>query len=284
MASDAPIASTTLGPHTLSAEVRLDGVSHLHYFTVGPDAGEDPLNPGQKQPGATPLDLVPEVPEMTQTALWRAPDGLDRNYRLFIRRPNTMPAGSIMLRMTDPLGRVTERAVSFGAGSIIPLPDLSEVDSFSISGRGTVYSVTTDAPVAGPLEYLVRIVIRPTSARGGFLGADRFRDLRELPDGFDRFGRQPDDQPEPNPDFRIPRRFEPRPGPILDLGTNRPASQFKTEGKNLVFEAPARRCALGAHAARVGLARPDVCREPSKDRSTHGNQRVRTKGHPKHYV
>ncbi|GGX65927.1 hypothetical protein GCM10007385_38880 [Tateyamaria omphalii] len=238
MASDAPITPTGLGPHTLSAEVRLDGASQLHYYTIGPDAGEDPLNPGQKQPGPTPLELIPEVPEMTQTALWRAPDGLDRNYRLFIRRPGTMPAGSIMLRMTDPLGRVTERAVSFGEGSIIPLPDLSEVDSFSISGRGTVFSVTTDAPVSGPLEYLVRIVIRPTSGRGGVLGSDRFRDLRELPGGFGRFGGLPDDTPDPNPGFRLPRRFEPRPGPILDLGTNRPASQFKTEGRNLVYEAP----------------------------------------------
>ncbi|WP_299046102.1 hypothetical protein [uncultured Tateyamaria sp.] len=248
--SDAPILPTTLGPHTLSAEVRLDGVPGLHYNTVAPDAGEDPLNPGQKLPGATPLDLIPEVPEMTQTALWRAPDGQDRNYRLFIRRPAQMPGGSILLRMTDPLGRVTERAISFGQGSLIPLPDLSEVDSFSISGRGTVFSVTTDAPVTGPLEYRVRIAIRPTS--GGVLGTDRFRDLRDLTDRFDRFRPQPDDTPDLP--FRRPRRIEPRPGPILDLGINRPRSQFETVGNELVYEAPLADVPVGRGPAPTGGA------------------------------
>ncbi|WP_299655920.1 hypothetical protein [uncultured Tateyamaria sp.] len=252
-ASNAPIAPTSLGPHTLSAEVRLEGEPTLHYYTIAPEAGDDPLNPGQKLPGATPLDLIPEVPEMTQTALWRAPNGLDRNYRLFIRRPNTRPAGSILLRMTDPLGRVTERTVSFGEGSIIPLPDLSDVDRFSITGRGTVYSVTTDAPVDGPLEYRVRISIRPAGG-GGILGTDRFRDLRELPDAFDRFRPIPDETPTPG--FRIPRPFEPRPGPIIDLGTNRPSSQFKTDGRNLVYDAPLDEVPIGGRPTASGAQAP----------------------------
>ncbi|WP_254054562.1 hypothetical protein [Roseovarius sp. EL26] len=244
--STAPIMPTSLGPHVLSAEVRLDGDPQPHYYTIAPGAGDDPLNPGQKLPGATPLDLISEVPEMSQTALWREPDGLDRNYRLFIRRPGPMPAGSILLRMTDPLGRVTERLTSFGTGSIIPLPDLSDIDSFGISGRGTVYSVTTDAPISGPLEYRLRIAIRPTSGSGGILGTDRLRDLREIPDIFGRFGRPPGRTP----------RFEPRPGPILDLGVNRPASQFKKEGRQLVYEAPLSAVPIGSVPSTAGSQTP----------------------------
>lgn len=254
-ASTAPIGPTELGSHAISVEVRFAGEEQPHFYTVSPEAGDDPRNPGQKLPGAMPLETVRDVPEATQTAFWREPDGLDRNYRLFIRRPASMPAGSVTLRLTDPIGRVTEHLASFAQGSVVPLPSLSKVDSFSISGRGTVYSVTTDAPLSGPLEYLIRITIRPSSGGGGILGADRLRALRDQAEGLGRFRRQPGRSTGFATRRTIPR-FEPRPGPIIDLGANRPESQFKNDGKNLVYEAPLEALPVGGIPASTNAKSP----------------------------
>ncbi|WP_282063291.1 hypothetical protein [Roseobacter litoralis] len=253
--SDAPVDPTELGSHRISVDVRFDGEDLSHFYTVAPEAADDPRNPGEKLPGATPLNLVSEVPETTQTAFWREPDGSARNYRVFIRRPAAMPGGSVTLRLTDPIGRVTEHLARFAQGSIVPLPTLSDVDSFSISGRGTVYSVTTDAPISGPLEYRVRITIRPTSGGGGILGPDRLRALRDQTEEFGRFGRQSGSDPEFAGSRKIPR-FEPRPGPIIDLGSNRPKSQFRTDGKNLVYEAPLDEIPVGGVPAKTNAKSP----------------------------
>lgn len=234
--STAPVDATELGSHTISVDVRFEGQEQPHFLTVPAEPADDPRTPGQKLPGATPLELVSETPETTQTGFWREPDGQARNYRLFIRRPAAMPGGSITLRLTDPLGRVTEHMARFAQGSIIPPPSLSDVDSFSIAGRGTVYSVTTNAPITGPLEYRVRITIRPLSQKGGVFGPDRLRALRGRTEEIGRFGRRSGSERDIS-EGRIIRRFEPRPGPIIDLGSNRPKSQFITDGKNLVYEA-----------------------------------------------
>lgn len=214
-----PVMPTPSGPHQLAAEVSLEGeVSPAHFTTVAPGAAEDERNPGRKLPGAMPLELISEVPATSQTGLWRVDDGQERNYRLLIKRPNSMPKGTITLRLTDPLGRVSEETVSFAEGSILPLPILSEVSEFTVAGRGQFLSVTTDAPVTGPLEYGLRVEIRLPRRRPN-LGIDDFRRLEIDRDVIGDLG-----------------RFVPRRGPMLDLGTGRTSSIFTRSGDRLTFE------------------------------------------------
>jgi hypothetical protein len=204
-----PIQPTTLGPHRLSAEVRLNGQDAPLFFTFDPTGPDDPSAPGQPLPGSLPLDLVSEVPPGMATGLWRLDDGTLRNYRLRIERPAALPGGSVTLRLTDPLGRTTERVASFGEGSIIPLPSLTPVDKFTVGARD-FFTTTTDAP----LEFRVRITIRvPRTAGGGLIGT--LPDLRNGPRG----------------------RLTPLPGPMLDLGAARSRSQFKQSGTTLTYEA-----------------------------------------------
>jgi hypothetical protein len=143
--------------------------------------------------------------------LWRVADGLEQNYRIFVNRDDDNDVMSVTVRLIDPIGRVTERLHTIEAGSIIPLPTLSPIDVFTISGRGTVYSSTTNAPLGsfGGRSYRVRATLTPP------------RDpINELV--LRGPGRGP--------------RIRPRPGPIIDIGIGRPRSQFRTVGRNLVFE------------------------------------------------
>ncbi len=216
-----PVFPTQAGPHLLAAEVTLEGeVNPAHFTTVGPGAADDPRNPGRKLPGALPLELISEVPATGKTGLWRVDDGFERNYRVLIKRPGTMPKGTITLRLTDPLGRVSEQTASFDAGSILPLPNLTEVSAFSIAGRGQFLSVTTDAPITGPLEYAVNVEIRLPRSGTGF-GSDRFTGLTLDRDILGERG------------FFIPRR-----GPMLDLGTGRTSSVFTRDGDVLRYSGP----------------------------------------------
>lgn len=167
--ADAPIADTVIGPHTLFAEVRLDGEDQPHYLT-GRDAG-DPFTLNGR---AVPLSQIATTPAAASTNLSRSTAGGGRTYSLYIRRPAAMPGGSVVLRLTDPLGRSTERSVALGAGSIVPVPGLSAIDRFSIIGRGTFYTFSTDANLGAGMAYVLRVALTPKSAGGGPLGPIRF--------------------------------------------------------------------------------------------------------------
>lgn len=239
-----PVMPTQSGPHQLAAEVTLEGeVSPAHFTTIGPGAAEDERNPGRKLPGALPLELVSEVPATSQTGLWRVDDGQERNYRLLIKRPGSMPKGTITLRLSDPLGRVSEQSISFEAGSILPLPSLSEVSEFTVAGRGQFLSVTTDAPVGGALEYGVVVEIRLPRSRPN-LGIEDFRRLEIDRDAIGNLG-----------------RFVPRRGPMLDLGTGRASSIFTRSGDRLTFTGALADVPVGRGASATPLPQFDLQRQ-----------------------
>lgn len=237
--SAAPLQPTSLGPHVLSAEVRFTGEQNAFFITRDPVGQPDPANPALKLPGAIPLDEISTTPSTSGTGLWRSTAGTGEDYRLFLRRPAGAPAGAVILRLTDPLGRMTERIARFPEGSILPPPILSDVDSFSVAGRGTFYTVTTDAPVSGPLEYQIRVAIRPVDDGG--ITPERLRTLRTQPFFQDRPGATP---------------FRPRPGPVLDLGLRRPASPFVRDGDALVYQAPLGDVPLSSRGPTDGTQAP----------------------------
>lgn len=190
-----PLEPTPIGPHRMSVEIRRRG-DQIPFFIT-----EKPL----------PLADISETAVENANGLWRVADGLEQNYRIFVNRDDDNDVMSVTVRLIDPIGRVTERLHTIEAGSIIPLPTLSPIDVFTISGRGNVYSSTTNAPLGsfGGQSYRVRATLTPP------------RDpINELV--LRGPGRGP--------------RIRPRPGPIIDVGIGRPRSQFRTVGRNLVFE------------------------------------------------
>lgn len=124
--STAPVAPTPVGPHTLSVEARV---------TAGVVMVQD----------TSMLDRLDTTPPATGSGVWRV-DGTPAGYRVLLRRPSIDDAVSIIVRLTDPLGRTREQTITVAAGSVVPLPTLSPIEAFSIAGRGKVYSFSTPAP------------------------------------------------------------------------------------------------------------------------------------------
>lgn len=142
--SPAPWRRTDLGPHRL--EVRLADP------TVPPAPDVNPL-----------VDLVgdlgglPSAPPASGSGWWREPDTSPAAYRVLVRRTSAVAlVGHV--RLVDPLGRVTQQSVSVPAESLLPEPEVADVQVLKLSGRGTVVSFTS----ASPLDYVLRITARPT--------------------------------------------------------------------------------------------------------------------------
>ncbi|MBU1378541.1 MAG: hypothetical protein KKE02_15330 [Alphaproteobacteria bacterium] len=197
--SSAPVAPTPIGPHRLSLQAAVAGGGDLVLAT-------------------TDLEKVAGSQPATGSGGWRVA-GSATEYRLLLRRASVNDAVSVIVRMTDPLGRVTERTASVAAGSVAPLPSLSSIDAFTIAGRGRVFSFSTDAP--------------NTDGSGG---ANRLR--IEL-------------VPEPAAPGPLPR---PRPTPI-PIGPRPPLSLFRLIGGVYVFDGPLASVPTtsGAPAAGVSL-------------------------------
>ncbi len=180
--STAPVAPTPIGPHRLSLQAAVAGAGDLVLAT-------------------SDLDKVAAAQPATGSGGWRVA-GSATEYRLLLRRASVADAVSVIVRLTDPLGRVSERTVTVAAGSVAPLPSLSPIDAFTIAGRGRVFSFSTDAP--------------NTDGSGG---VNRLR--IEL---------QPEAAPGP-----LPR---PRPLPPGPIGPRPPASAFRLIDGVYVFDGP----------------------------------------------
>lgn len=150
--SNAPLAPTPVGPHVLTVEASVAGAAAL-VSTSGP------------------LGAVATVAPVTGSGLSRV-DGNPQTYRLLLRRASVNDAVSVIVRLTDPLGRVSERTLAVPAGSAVPMPSLSPISGAVISASVKAYAFSTDAPdsnAAGPF----RIRIELTPAAGGGIGGFR---------------------------------------------------------------------------------------------------------------
>lgn len=139
--STVPVAATPMGPHLLSVEATPAGAAALVRRT-------------------TALDKLGIAQPATGSDVWRV-DGTTQ-YQLIVRRASVDDAVSVIVRMADPLGRVTERTLAIPSGSIVPLPTLSSIITAVLGGTTVAYGFITDAPNVGPAgPYRLRVELAP---------------------------------------------------------------------------------------------------------------------------
>jgi hypothetical protein len=157
----APLAETPLGPHRLRAEAvawHPDGSSDILMQYPAPadllaDSGADRLDAVGDTPGpglvwhGVPTPTVPGEPG-------RTPIHID------VPRVSVDDAVTVRLRVTDPLGRMTEKVVDVAAGVVIAPPDILNPDLFAIIGRGVELTFETSVPDTSPagLPYVLHVI------------------------------------------------------------------------------------------------------------------------------
>jgi hypothetical protein len=177
----APVDPTTLGPHVLEAEVvatDLAGVSSTVELVVA-KAPLDEL--GTASPGAG------------LSGLWRDPSaGGVTPLHLLVRRSDADTTLRVRVRLTDPLGRMTERTLDVPVVPPVPPPDITSPTLTAVAG-GWILAFTTAVPDTAPGDgpYRVEVMFRPSTGRNvrarenladiplARAGEDIFADARE---------------------------------------------------------------------------------------------------------
>lgn len=139
--TSAPVDDTVLGPHLIEAEALL--------VTAAGVTTPVPLNPS-----ADPLSQVPSTPPASAAGLWRdATTAGDTALHLAVPRADPSLSLSIRLRITDPIGRITEKLVDVPPGAA-PIPHEIINPVLSAGPSGWLLLFSTDAPdsvAEGPL-------------------------------------------------------------------------------------------------------------------------------------
>jgi len=152
-ATAAPVDPTTLGPHVLEAEV-------LATDSAGVSSSVDLA--GAK----ASLDaLATAAPGAGVSALWRDPTvGGVTPLHLLVRRSDPDTTLRVRIRLTDPLGRITERTLDVPVVPPVPPPDITNPTLTAVAG-GTILAFTTTAPDAAPEggPYRVEVTFRPST-------------------------------------------------------------------------------------------------------------------------
>jgi hypothetical protein len=151
----APVDPTTLGPHVLEAEVVATdsaGVSSIVDLVLA----------------KAPLDeLATAEPAAGLSGLWRDPTaGGVTPLHLLVRRSDPATTLRVRVRLTDPLGRITERMLDIPVVPPVPPPDLTNPTLTNVAG-GTILAFTTAVPDAAPGggPYRVEVTFRPSTGR-----------------------------------------------------------------------------------------------------------------------
>ena len=166
-ATNAPVADTVLGPHIIGATAQLV-------------AADGTLTPMELEPVTGPLSALPLVqPGAGMSGLWRDESAAGQTgLHLLLRRTDPSHRIRVRVRLTDPLGRMTERSLEVPPVPPTVPPDITGPQVDAISG-GWVLTFTTAVPdqtAEGPYE--LRVLLK----RGGIARADRLTvTLGDLP-------------------------------------------------------------------------------------------------------
>lgn len=141
--SAAPLKKTPLGPHRISVRARRSG-SPLDEPALIAFEGE--------------LDTLPAAPPAAGSGVWRVEGSKPIQFQAMVRRAALTDAVDITVRLTDPVGRTTERFSRVEPGPLLPDPDLTGFvlkNSLTPAGKQLNWSSTT--PIA--LGYTLQVVV-----------------------------------------------------------------------------------------------------------------------------
>jgi hypothetical protein len=149
--TSAPVRAVALGSHRLSGAAGSRDVAPIALETV--PAGEV-VNLAAPPAGAAAAPVLvrgPRAGGRTPLALW-------------FRRPVAADPVEVVLRIADPLGRVTERRITVPGWTppAPPPPSLTLIDVTTIAGRGTVLRLRSDASVTAAPPFVLEVVAQPT--------------------------------------------------------------------------------------------------------------------------
>jgi hypothetical protein len=158
----APVADTELGAHVIGATAQLV-------------AADGTLTPVEVTPVSGPLSALPLAqPGAGTSGLWRDETAAgSTGLHLLVRRTDPSHRIRVRVRLTDPLGRMTERSVEVPPVPPAAPPDITGPQIDAVSG-GWVLTFTTRAPnqnADGPFVLQVQLK-RPRVARPESLTVD----------------------------------------------------------------------------------------------------------------
>ncbi len=151
----APVEPTTLGSHVLQAEVVATDSAGVS-TTVALGVSQAPLDA-----------LAITEPGAGVSGPWRDPTvGGVTPLHLLVRRADPETTLRVRVRLTDPLGRLTERTLDVPEVPPVQPPDLFDPMLTTVAG-GTILSFSTsvpnEAPGFGPFR--VQVTFRPSTGR-----------------------------------------------------------------------------------------------------------------------
>ncbi len=148
----APLAKSPLGNHQLSFRAR----------RIGAEPDELPLVAFDG-----PLSQLATAMPMSGPKIWRTPGNGIQNYHALIKRTSLDVAVAISVRITDPLGRDSEKLITLAPGHILPAPDLSDFQlSSSIIPLGQLLKWKSSTPLE-PFDYSLRVTVRRPPFQNG---------------------------------------------------------------------------------------------------------------------
>lgn len=163
----APVAPTVLGPHVLEAGV-------VATDSAGTSSAVDLVV------ARAALDELPAAePEDGLSGWWRDPmTGGVTPLHLLVRRSDPGTILRVRVRLTDPLGRITEHTAEVPVVPPVQPPDLTAPALTTVAG-GTILAFTTSVPDTAPGlgPYRIEVTFRPSAGRL----ARRGEDLADIP-------------------------------------------------------------------------------------------------------
>ena len=145
--SKAPIKKTPLGPHKLSLLARpadsLDKIDELIRYHQSLD------------------EVTINEPPATESGVWHVPNTSPTEYRAIVRRTSPQQVVLCSVRVTDPIGRTSERLVTIGSADVLIEPQLYDF-AHVLSAQGLHVNVSwkSNAPLdtQGNGSYIMRVV------------------------------------------------------------------------------------------------------------------------------
>jgi len=94
------------------------------------------------------LSEVPSTEGAAANRFWRSGDSGAVTYRLRLRRAAASDSVTVLIRLSDPLGRVVERSVTAPSGSVEPAPTITGLTATALSTLLASANFSSNAPIA----------------------------------------------------------------------------------------------------------------------------------------